>query len=196
MLSITGLGVAEIKVQAHTAALAEAQQTSEQADATSTSAAVDIAAQTPAHTLSANVAQAAEKVAAAFTGDWEEGDERDFDDDEDDRPTQAAIQAQTATRIAPAEQPASTKSPNAGATTVGGYTMAQVAAHNSSASCYTAINGTVYDLTSFIHQHPGGSGAIISLCGIDGSSAFNAQHAGSRRPANELAGLEIGVLAK
>lgn len=76
------------------------------------------------------------------------------------------------------------------------FTMAVVATHDTSSSCWTAINGSVYDVTSWISQHPGGSEAIISLCGIDGSSAFNDQHGGQRRPANELAGFKIGTLAK
>ena len=77
----------------------------------------------------------------------------------------------------------------------GTYTLADVAIHNSGASCWSAINGGVYDLTSWINQHPGGPQAILSICGKDGSSAFNAQHGGQNRPANELAGFEIGTLA-
>ena len=75
------------------------------------------------------------------------------------------------------------------------YTMADVAKHYTQSSCWTAINGEVYDVTSWIGQHPGGAQAILSLCGIDGSTAFNDQHGGQRRPANELAGFLIGSLA-
>ncbi len=75
-----------------------------------------------------------------------------------------------------------------------GYTMAQVVAHNTASSCWTAINGSVYNVTSWISQHPGGQQAIISLCGIDGSAAFNDQHGGQRRPASELASFKIGAL--
>ena len=77
-----------------------------------------------------------------------------------------------------------------------GYTMAQVAAHGSESSCWTAINGNVYDVTSWISQHPGGAQAIISLCGHDGSAAFNDQHGGQRRPESELASFKIGALAQ
>jgi cytochrome b involved in lipid metabolism len=80
------------------------------------------------------------------------------------------------------------------APTVTSYTMTDVAKHNSESSCYTAINGVVYDVTSWIRQHPGGARAILSLCGKDGSSAFNDQHGGQRRPENELAGFKIGIL--
>ncbi|MCE9585052.1 cytochrome b5 domain-containing protein [Candidatus Nomurabacteria bacterium] len=74
------------------------------------------------------------------------------------------------------------------------YTMVDVQKHNSQSSCWTAINGAVYDVTSWISQHPGGAGAILSLCGKDGSSAFNDQHGGQRRPEQELASFKIGVL--
>ncbi|MEK9208741.1 MAG: cytochrome b5 domain-containing protein, partial [Patescibacteria group bacterium] len=77
----------------------------------------------------------------------------------------------------------------------GNYTMAQVAAHNSRSSCWTAINGAVYDVTSFFNAHSGGAGTIEMLCGIDGSALYNGQHGGARKPANELAGFKIGVLA-
>lgn len=80
--------------------------------------------------------------------------------------------------------------------TPSGYTLAEVAKHNNSSSCWTAINGSVYDVTSWIKQHPGGQQAILSLCGKDGSSAFNGQHGGQARPASELAGFRIGSLAQ
>ncbi len=74
------------------------------------------------------------------------------------------------------------------------YSLAVVATHNSGASCWTTINGKVYDVTSWINQHPGGAQAILSLCGKDGSSAFNGQHGGQARPEQELATFYIGTL--
>lgn len=79
-------------------------------------------------------------------------------------------------------------------TTVKSYTMTDVKTHNTSASCWTAVNGSVYDVTSWIGQHPGGAGAIKGMCGIDGSAAFNGQHGGQARPASELASFKIGIL--
>ena len=66
--------------------------------------------------------------------------------------------------------------------------------HNSSTSCWTVVSESVYDVTSFINKHPGGSGAIKSLCGKDGTSSFENQHDGQRRPEQELASLKIGTL--
>lgn len=76
------------------------------------------------------------------------------------------------------------------------YTLAEVALHNSGTSCWTAINGNVYDVTSWINEHPGGPEAILSLCGTDGSTAFNDQHGGQSRPEAELATFKIGALAQ
>lgn len=78
----------------------------------------------------------------------------------------------------------------------GGYTTADVAAHNSKSSCWSIINGNVYDLTSWIPKHPGGENAILQLCGTDGSAKFNGQHGGAAKQAGILAGFKIGVAAK
>ncbi|MEK7227984.1 MAG: cytochrome b5 domain-containing protein [Patescibacteria group bacterium] len=74
------------------------------------------------------------------------------------------------------------------------YTMTDVKLHNVQSNCWTTVNGSVYDVTSWISQHPGGSAAIASMCGVDASSAFNGQHGGQSRPVSELASFKIGVL--
>jgi cytochrome b involved in lipid metabolism len=75
-------------------------------------------------------------------------------------------------------------------------TMAEVAKHGTAESCFTVINGFVYDLTSFIDKHPGGSQKILPICGKDGTSAFNSKHSGQTKPEQTLAQLKIGILAK
>lgn len=82
------------------------------------------------------------------------------------------------------------------AATSGGITLADIAKHRDAQSCWSAINGNVYDLTSWIPQHPGGPQAILSICGIDGSGTFNAMHGGAPRQAMILAGFKIGALAR
>jgi cytochrome b involved in lipid metabolism len=77
---------------------------------------------------------------------------------------------------------------------VKGYTLAQVAVHNTKSDCWTTINGGVYNVTTWISNHPGGESAIMSLCGTDGSSTFNGKHGGQPRPVSELAGFKIGIL--
>ncbi len=78
--------------------------------------------------------------------------------------------------------------------TVAGYTMAQVRENNSARSCWTAIDGFVYNLTAWINSHPGGSGAILFLCGTDGTNAFKAQHENQSKPAVRLDSYRIGPL--
>jgi len=75
--------------------------------------------------------------------------------------------------------PAPTVAPTPSASaTPAGYTMEQV------------------DLTNWISSHPGGAGAITSLCGTDGTASFKGQHGGSGQPASRLAGYLLGPLAK
>jgi cytochrome b involved in lipid metabolism len=76
------------------------------------------------------------------------------------------------------------------------YTMERVKANNTASSCWTVISGKVYDLTRWISSHPGGSGAIRSLCGTDGTAEFNGQHRGAGTPQARLAGYLVGPLAK
>src|SRR6185503_18872617 len=73
---------------------------------------------------------------------------------------------------------------NPGSSNNKSYTLATVATHNSQSSCWTTISGKVYDLTTWIGQHPGGEQAIISICGKDGTSAFLGQHGGQQKQAD------------
>ncbi len=81
-------------------------------------------------------------------------------------------------------------------TTATKFTMAEIARHNGRASCYTAIRGLVYDLTSAINTHPGGPDKILALCGKDGTDAFVNQHGGRPRQEAGLAKLQIGILVQ
>ena len=74
------------------------------------------------------------------------------------------------------------------------YASSEITKHNNQNDCWSAINGNIYDLTSWISQHPGGEGAILSICGTGGSAAFNDQHGGQSRPNNILTSFKIGVL--
>jgi hypothetical protein len=80
--------------------------------------------------------------------------------------------------------------------TIAGYTMVQVKANNSAKSCWTVVDGFVYNLTSWISSHPGGAGAILFLCGTDGTNAFKAQHENQARPAVRLDSYKLGPLNK
>ena len=96
-----------------------------------------------------------------------------------------------------AQEPEATEEPSPSPTpeeTTLGYTLAQVSQRDSAAECWVAIDGGVYDLTSWIRSHPGGSGAILNLCGKDGTSSFTSQHGGQARPTSTLDGYYIAPL--
>jgi len=93
----------------------------------------------------------------------------------------------------PTQTPSKSATPTAANS---GYTLAQVKANNSRQSCWTIIDNYVYDLTRWINSHPGGASAILSLCGVDGSAAFNSQHENQSKPAVRLDSYKLGPLAK
>ncbi len=75
-----------------------------------------------------------------------------------------------------------------------GYTLAQVATHDSATTCYSAINDNVYDLTAWINKHPGGKARILMICGKDGTALFNSYHGRSNKIAKILTDYYIGNL--
>ncbi len=102
---------------------------------------------------------------------------------------------------APAPTPSATKAaatptPEPAKTTEALYTMAKVKENDSASSCWSVINGNVYNLTKWISSHPGGASAIRGLCGTDGTSSFNARHRGQSNPTSTLAGYLLGPLEK
>ncbi len=74
-------------------------------------------------------------------------------------------------------------------------TINEVKKHNSLASCWTIINGIVYDLTEYAPKHKGGSEKIALICGKDGTSAFEGAHGGNEKPMFLLNAMKLGVLA-
>ncbi|MFZ1912059.1 MAG: cytochrome b5-like heme/steroid binding domain-containing protein [Propionicimonas sp.] len=95
----------------------------------------------------------------------------------------------------PTPTPTPTKpSPTPSTSAPSSYTLAQVAKHASATSCWSVVNGNVYDLTRWINRHPGGASRILGMCGKDATSAFEAQHGGQGRPERELKSFRIGSL--
>jgi len=75
-----------------------------------------------------------------------------------------------------------------------GFTMAEVATHNSATSCYVVVGTGVYNLTDWVAKHPGGPEAIKGLCGIDGTEKFTKQHGTFQKAKDTLASYMIGDL--
>ena len=75
----------------------------------------------------------------------------------------------------------------------------EISLHNSKDSCWTTINGGVYDVTKFISSHKGGD-KILNACGKDatdlftGKSEFGRVH--SKVAVKLLGSMKIGELIK
>lgn len=129
--------------------------------------------------------------------EFEEEDENEFEDegdDDDERDTSGSSGTSQSGTSGTSGSSGTNGSSSTGGSVASTFTLSDVAKHNTSTSCYSAINGGVYDLTSWISKHPGGQNAIKGICGVDGSAAFNGQHGGSGRPESVLAGYKIGTL--
>jgi len=99
-------------------------------------------------------------------------------------PSQSATQSPSPTKTAaPSATPELTK-----------LTLEEVMKHDSGTSCWSIVYGNVFDLTKWISKHPGGPAVIRAICGKDGTSAFEGQHSGQGRPANQLSNYLLGKL--
>lgn len=62
-------------------------------------------------------------------------------------------------------------------------TAVELSTHNTRGDCWTAIHGTVYNLTPFLNDHPGGANILIKYGGKDGTAAFDAAGTTAAAPA-------------
>ena len=107
-------------------------------------------------------------------------------------------QTTTTQTAAPSSTTSSTTSAST-TTTSSGLTATDVATHNSSKSCYLIVNNKVYDVTTFLHMHPGGGGLITPYCGKEATQAFNTQGGRGRHSSSAASMLKnyyIGDLAQ
>ena len=74
------------------------------------------------------------------------------------------------------------------------YTLADVKKHATTNDCWAAIDGDVYNLTSWISQHPGGPAKIEALCGTDATAKFEGKHDNEAEPEAKLESFKIGDL--
>jgi len=73
------------------------------------------------------------------------------------------------------DEPSGAKA-NKVAPAAGGYTMEEVAKHNTEQDCWVVVNDNVMNVTSFLPDHPGGVLAIVTFAGKDASEEFNMVH--------------------
>jgi cytochrome b involved in lipid metabolism len=62
--------------------------------------------------------------------------------------------------------------------------LSELSKHNKSNDCWVAIRGNVYDVSSYLDEHPGGADLILNYCGEDATSAYNNKGGEGRHSAN------------
>lgn len=58
------------------------------------------------------------------------------------------------------------------------FTLAQVAAHAKPSDCWMAMNGAVFDVSTYVPQHPAPPSVIADWCGREATQAFETKNRG------------------
>jgi cytochrome b involved in lipid metabolism len=75
------------------------------------------------------------------------------------------------------------------------YTYQDVAEHNTKSDCFVVIHDKVYNVGSFVDEHPGGEEVVLDVAGQDATEAF--EDIGHSDEAREiLEGLLVGTLKR
>jgi len=72
-------------------------------------------------------------------------------------------------------------------------TTSEVAKHNSESDCWQIINSSVYDVTDYLAEHPGGGQIMILYCGKDATEAYDTKD-GRGKPHSAQADEELLTL--
>ncbi|PON97226.1 Nitrate reductase NADH dependent [Trema orientale] len=62
--------------------------------------------------------------------------------------------------------------------------MAEASKHNTKDDCWVVIDGKVYDLSSYLDEHPGGDDVVLAATGKDATEDF--EDAGHSKSAREI----------
>ncbi|KAA8529314.1 hypothetical protein F0562_033887 [Nyssa sinensis] len=64
------------------------------------------------------------------------------------------------------------------------FSMQEASQHNSKDDCWVVIDGKVYDVSSYLDEHPGGDDVVLAATGKDATEEF--EDAGHSKSAREL----------
>ncbi|KAF8389912.1 hypothetical protein HHK36_024431 [Tetracentron sinense] len=64
------------------------------------------------------------------------------------------------------------------------YSLQEASEHNTKEDCWVVIDGKVYDVTTYLDEHPGGDDVLLAATGKDATDDF--EDAGHSKSAREL----------
>ncbi|EPS63893.1 hypothetical protein M569_10892, partial [Genlisea aurea] len=64
------------------------------------------------------------------------------------------------------------------------YSMLEASQHNTRGDCWIVVEGKVYDVSSYLDEHPGGDDVLLRATGKDATEEF--EDAGHSKTAREL----------
>lgn len=70
----------------------------------------------------------------------------------------------------------------------------EVAKHNSDNDCWVIIKDGVYDVTTFLKDHPGGKKVLLNVAGKDATTQFQSLH--QPNVLQQYGSLKIGTIGK
>ncbi|KAL1756152.1 FMN-dependent dehydrogenase-domain-containing protein [Schizophyllum commune] len=74
------------------------------------------------------------------------------------------------------------------------WTLEEVKKHNTRESCWVIIKNKVYDVTSFLNDHPGGAAIILKYAGRDATAAYEPIHPADALDKNLPASAHLGPI--
>lgn len=78
-----------------------------------------------------------------------------------------------------------------------GYTMAEVARHNTTEDCWMVIESQVYDFSNYIPKHPAPAVVMANWCGKEATQGMKTKGYGNNHSQTAwemMAGYQIGIL--
>jgi cytochrome b involved in lipid metabolism len=76
------------------------------------------------------------------------------------------------------------------------FTAAEIATHSTTSSCWLVVDGRVYDVTTYLRSHPGGSRTITPWCGKESTVAFATEDGRGEHSTDAYAQLDRYVIGE
>ncbi len=74
------------------------------------------------------------------------------------------------------------------------FSVSEVAKHSKATDCWYIVNSSVYNVTNYLYDHPGGASTMIPYCGQNATAYYKSISKHGARANADLASLLIGTV--